>query len=92
MNLAVIAVKKAEFQEAKRNTRNGSKRVLHELVQGLENLYNIESTDKEALVSTCLSDASDRSTDTHSESQESKPIKDVDRTMKVGRVFVLDAD
>ena len=35
LNPAVIAARKAEFLEKKKNSRNGSKRVLYELVQGL---------------------------------------------------------
>ena len=52
LNPAVVAARKAECLEKKKNSRNGSKRVLYELLQGLEDRLNIESTDTEAIAST----------------------------------------
>ena len=59
-------------------------------MQGLEDLLNIESTDTEAIAFTDFVDASDESSDTDSESQDSKNFKEVDLTMKFGHSFVLD--
>ena len=92
LNNAVIAARKAEVLERKENSRNGSKRVLYELVQGLEDLLNMESTDTESIASTYLGDASDESSDTDSESQDSESFKEVDPTMEVGQKFVLNED
>ncbi len=78
--------------EKKKNSRNGSKRVLYELVQGLEDLLNIDSTDTEAISSTYFGDASDESSDTESESQNSESFKDVDPAMMVEHTFVVDED
>ncbi len=78
--------------EKKKKSHNGSKRVLYEIVQGLEDLLNIDSTDTEAIASTCFGDAPDETSDTDSESQESEPVKEVDPTMKVGLTFALDED
>ncbi len=60
--------KKAELLEKKKKSHNGGKRVLYELVEGLEDLLNIESTDTEAIDSTYFGDASNESSDTDSES------------------------
>ncbi len=68
LNPAVIAARKAKFLENKKNSRNGSKRVFYKLVQGLEDLLYIESTDTEAIDSTYFGDASEESCDTDSES------------------------
>ncbi len=78
--------------EKTKNSRNGRKPVLYELVQGLEDLLNIESTDIEAATPTNFGDASDESSYTDSESQDSEPVKEVDPIMKVGHTFVLDED
>ncbi len=78
--------------EKKKNSRNGSKRALYELVQGLEGLLNIESTDTEAVASTYFSDVSDDSSDTDSESQDSELFKELDPTIEVGHTFVFDED
>ena len=52
----------------------------------------MESTDAEAIASTYFGDTSDESSDTYSESQDSKPFQEVAQTMKVGHTFVLDED
>ncbi len=92
LNPAFLAARKAEFSEKEKKSRNGSKRALHELVQGLEDLLNIESTDIEAIASTYFGDKSDESSDTDYESQDSEPFKEVDPTIKVGHTFVFDED
>ena len=51
--------KKSRSFRKKKNCRNGSKRILHELVRGLEDLFNIESIDNEAIVFIYFDDASD---------------------------------
>ncbi len=84
--------KKAEFLKKKKNSRNGSKRVLYELVDGIENLLNIESTDIEAVHSTYVANTSDESSNTDFESQDSEHLKEVDPTVEVGHIFVLDED
>ena len=61
-------------------------------MQGLEDLLNIESTDTEDIASTYFGDASDESSNTDSESQDSEPYTEVDLTMKVGHTFVFDED
>ncbi len=78
--------------EKKKNSRNGSKRVLYELVQGLEDLLNIESTGIEAIASTYFGDAYVESSDTDSESQDFEPFKEVYPTMEVGHTFVFAED
>ncbi len=90
LNPPITAARKAEFLEKKKNSINASKRVLYELVQGLEDLLNIESTDTDAFASICFDVASDDSSDTDSEPQDSERFKEVDPTMEVGHTLVLD--
>ena len=59
---------------------------------GLEDLLSIESTDTEVIAFIYFGNASDESSDSDSESQDSEPFKEVDPTMKVGHAFVLDED
>ncbi len=78
--------------EKKKNSHNGSKRVLYELVQGLEDLLNTESTEPEAVASTHFGDSSRESSDTDSESKHSETFKEVDSTINFGHTFELDED
>ncbi len=57
---SVIAERKAEIYQKKRNIGNGSKRVLLETVQGLGEIMDIEDYEEQyATENTCFGDAED---------------------------------
>ncbi len=76
----------------KMNIPNGSKHVLYDLVQGLDYLLNIESTDNVAIAFTYFDDDSDKTSDTEFESLDSETVKEVGAIMKVRHAFVLNED
>lgn len=78
LNPKAIAARKAKFFEKKRNSRNANKRVLHELVSGLEELFEADTADSDEEVNTYFEiHDSDSDTDPDNNEQDNTPVEPV---------------
>ncbi len=77
-NFKVIAARKAAFQESKQKTWNSSERVLHELVEGLQDLIEMDDSEEDDYTATAL--FQDFSVNTNDYSTSERNVRDVGHT------------